>query len=82
MKSSSGEILVGAAGRATELILTIEDSDPPDCGGTVAGWFLQCPGQSPAWQHYGLSINASHGTRSCVISKRTLRGSTRTNHAA
>lgn len=56
MKVQAGEIFVSAAGRATEVLATLEPDDPPDWQRTVAGWFLQCPGQSPAWQHYGLAI--------------------------
>lgn len=56
MKISLGKKLTARAGTATELLLTWEATDKPDFQGTVAGWFLDCPGQSPAWRHYGLSV--------------------------
>lgn len=56
MKANAGEVHVGAAGRATEIVFSMEPSDKPDVSATLAAWFLQCPGQSPAWQHYHLSI--------------------------
>jgi hypothetical protein len=56
MKLKSGQVYVGGAGRATEILHTLEPSDPPDVSATLGAWFLQCPGQSPAWQHYHLSV--------------------------
>ena len=56
MKLKSGQVHVGAAGRATEILHTLESSDKADVSATLGAWFLQCPGQSPAWQHYHLSI--------------------------
>lgn len=29
---------------------------PPEWSATVALWMLDCPGQSPAWRHYLLSV--------------------------
>lgn len=56
MSIREGKVHVGAAGRATELLFALEPGDRPDWNATVAMWFLDCPGQSPAWRHYGLSI--------------------------
>lgn len=56
MKLFCGQVHVGAAGRATEILCELEPTDKPDVSATVAAWFLQCPGQSPAWQHYHLAI--------------------------
>lgn len=56
MKLREGEIKVGAVGRATEILSELEPSDRPDLQGSVGIWFLDCPGQSPAWRHYLLSI--------------------------
>ena len=56
MKLKSGAVHVGAAGRATEILHEFEPSDPLDIRATIGAWFLQCPGQSPAWQHYHLAI--------------------------
>ena len=56
MKIVVGKVLSGPAGTATELNWKRERRDPPDWTATLAGWFLNCPGQSPAWEHYLLSI--------------------------
>lgn len=56
MKVKLGRIYVGAAGRATEVVHELEDSDPRATAATLGQWFLQCPGQSPVWQHYLLSV--------------------------
>ena len=55
MKLHEGEILRGIAGTATE-ILRQGKPDQPDWEATIAMWFLNCPGQSAAWDHYLLSI--------------------------
>lgn len=47
---------MGVAGTATEIIAHTEPSDPLDWAATLKTWFLYCPGQSPAWSHYGLSV--------------------------
>jgi hypothetical protein len=56
MKIRTGWDVVGAAGRATEIVIELEESDPPDVAGTVAAYFFDCPGQSPAWRHYHMSV--------------------------
>lgn len=56
MKAAIGEVLTGPAGSATEVLLTLERFDKPDLAGTVAMWFLVCPGQSIAWDRYALSV--------------------------
>lgn len=55
-KLETGKEFVGVAGRATEIIYTPEAGDKPDFRATVAMWFLDCPGQSSAWQHYHLVV--------------------------
>ncbi len=52
MRVTLGRTLTGPAGTATEQFV----EDPPAHTATVAAWFLDCPGQSPAWRHYGLSV--------------------------
>jgi hypothetical protein len=72
MNLRTGEIHVGAAGRTTEILFSLEPSDPPDISGTVAMWFLDCPGQSPAWRHYHLGIvhlRPIEGVKPAVISR-------------
>lgn len=56
MKTRTGQVVVGAAGNGTEILLEWEPGDKPDVSATVAMWFLDCPGQSPAWRHYNLTI--------------------------
>jgi hypothetical protein len=56
MKLRAGNVEVGIAGRATEILAELEPSDPPDISATLGMWFLDCPGQSPAWRHYHLAI--------------------------
>ena len=56
MKARTGAVHTGPAGTATEVITTLEPGDRPDWRGTVATWFLDCPGQSPAWRHYVLFV--------------------------
>lgn len=55
MKLNTGRILTGPAGTATE-VLIVGVPDRPDWKATLGTWFLDCPGQSPAWSNYGLSI--------------------------
>jgi hypothetical protein len=56
MLLKTGKVLSAFAGKAIEVLSTIEPSDPPDVSATLATWFLDCPGQSPAWRHYVLSV--------------------------
>jgi hypothetical protein len=56
VKLTAGSIQHGPAGTATEVHATVEPDDPPAQTGTVATWFLDCPGQSPAWRHYLLNV--------------------------
>lgn len=51
-----GERLEGPAGTAVECLCTPGQDDPPAWAAGVANWFLDCPDQSPAWQHYRLGI--------------------------
>lgn len=55
MKLALGRLHVGAAGAASEL-LKASDFDRPDEAACVACWWLHCPGQSIAWEHYVLSV--------------------------
>ena len=50
-----GRILEGVAGKATEILCELHPGDPLSWTATVALWFLNCPGQSPAWSCYLLS---------------------------
>ena len=52
----TGNSFTGYAGKATEILFELEPGDKRDVQGTVAMWFLDCPGQSPAWRHYHLAI--------------------------
>lgn len=54
MTHSTGRTLTGPAGTAVEIILG--DPANPDQAATVAAWFLTCPAQSPAWDHYMLAV--------------------------
>jgi hypothetical protein len=51
-----GDRIAGPAGTAVECRYTPAPDDPPAWKAGVASWFLDCPGQSPAWQHYHLGI--------------------------
>jgi hypothetical protein len=44
--------LTGPAGTATRVVIV----DDRDRAAGVATWFLHCPGQSPAWEHYVLAV--------------------------
>lgn len=55
MRLHTGEIIEGVYGTATEIVVDGEPAQP-DWAATCATWFLHCPGQSPAWEHYQLSI--------------------------
>jgi hypothetical protein len=52
----AGEVLTGAAGSATQVVYEPSPGDRPDWLATVSMWLLDCPGQSPAWHDYRLSI--------------------------
>lgn len=72
MKIQPGDWIVGAAGRGVHCAITLEPSDAPDVAGTIATWFLDCPGQSPAWRHYVLSIihlRPIQGVKPAVIAR-------------
>lgn len=56
MKLTEGDTIAGPAGSATKVLMEREPSDRPDWLATLGSWFLDCPGQSPAWSHYLLSI--------------------------
>lgn len=53
---STGRVLTGPAGTATEVLADLEPDDRPDHQGTVASWFVHAPGQSLAWHHYSLGV--------------------------
>lgn len=55
MEAKTGEVRDGPFGRAIEVILEGEPPSP-DVQAQVATWFLICPGQSPAWDCYFLSL--------------------------
>lgn len=55
MKIKLGSLRTGPAGGARELIVTLESSDPKDWTSGIGNWFINAPGQSPAWSHYMLS---------------------------
>lgn len=68
MRAHSDRVLAGAFGEAIETI--VDEHDVPDTTATVASWFLDCPGQSPAWRHYALSIvhlRPIEGVRSATV---------------
>lgn len=46
----------GPAGYAIHVPVDLEPDDPPAKQGTVSAWLLHCPGQSPAWDRYVMSI--------------------------
>lgn len=56
MRLVAGREFSGPAGHATEVITEIEADDRPDLAATVATWFFKCPGQSPAWDNYLLTV--------------------------
>lgn len=55
MNLSLGTMFSGPAGSAVEVVMRGKP-DRPDWEATLAVWFIDCPGQSPAWRHYLLSI--------------------------
>lgn len=54
MKVHTGDVMTGAFGTATQIL--VDDPGTPAQAATVAMWFLRCPGQSPAWDRYGLAV--------------------------
>lgn len=54
MRVIIGDVLQGQFGTATEV--RVEDPPTVDQTATLVSWFLHCPGQSPAWSHYLLTI--------------------------
>lgn len=56
MKARLGRLLEGPVGSAREVHVEWEEGDPPDRHATLGSWFLTCPGQSPAWDHYSLGL--------------------------
>jgi hypothetical protein len=55
MRLVTGRVLTGPAGTATEVVFRGQ-LRRPDWQATLGVWFLHCPGQSPAWSHFGLSL--------------------------
>lgn len=51
-----GTLRRGRAGTAREQFFDLDPSEPKDWTATVGTWFIDAPGQSPAWHHYGLSV--------------------------
>jgi hypothetical protein len=49
------EAAVGPAGRAARVEHTVEPEDHPAKGALLGTWFIEAPGQSPAWRHFVLS---------------------------
>lgn len=56
MRCTRGRVLLGPAGTATELHPELGRPDRIEQQATVACWWLDCPGQSPAWRHYLLAV--------------------------
>jgi len=56
MRCTRGEVLLGAAGTATRLHPDLAGAERTEQAATVACWWLDCPGQSPAWRHYLLAV--------------------------
>lgn len=54
MSVAVGDQISGPAGKGWPI--EILEHDRPDTTATVARFFLECPGQSAAWDRYGLSI--------------------------
>jgi hypothetical protein len=46
----------GSRGTAKEVLPDQGEWATVDMSATIATWFLDCPGQSPAWRHYLLSV--------------------------
>lgn len=56
MRCRTGLIQEAAYGRAVEVLVELEDGDPPEWAAGVTTWFLDVPGQTPFWRHYLLSV--------------------------
>ena len=56
MNVKPGKVITGPAGRAGELHVELGPGDPPAWRAGVAVWWLDCPGQTPFWSHYRLSV--------------------------
>jgi hypothetical protein len=54
VKARRGREVSGPYGTAVEVI--IDEHDTPDQTATVAAWFVNAPGQSPAWASYVLGV--------------------------
>ncbi len=70
LNASEGRVFQGPCGTATEVLIS-GDLPRPDVAATLSTWFLNCPGQSPAWDNYLLSIihlRPIEGVRPAVIS--------------
>jgi len=68
MRVHRGRALNGPAGTAVEVV--VDEVDVPDHAATLAVWFLTCPGQSPAWGSYLLSVihlRPIEGVRPAVV---------------
>lgn len=53
-RAHTGRVRTGRAGTATEVV--IDEYGSIDETATLASWFLHCPLQSPAWDHYAISV--------------------------
>lgn len=53
---TGGQRLTGPCGTAAVLEFVPAPDDPADWLATVATWWLHCPGQSPGWDTYLLSV--------------------------
>lgn len=51
-----GQIFIGSHGTAQEVLIDPVDYPRPDMAATVAYWFITAPGQSIAWDKYGLAV--------------------------
>ena len=56
MEIKLGTVRFGVAGKAQQLLVELEDSDPKDFQAALGNWFIEAPNQSPAWRHYMLSL--------------------------
>lgn len=56
MKVRIGRTLSGRAGAAQEQFVQLEPGDNPDFQAHLGSWFILAPLQSPAWDHYILSL--------------------------
>lgn len=56
MRAVLGELVTGPAGTARQVHVQLERRDPVDQAGTLASWFLTCPGQSAGWDRYALHV--------------------------